>query len=107
MPTKAILTVLVFFLMVSVAGSAPIQRIQGVIVDLQSDHLWLKPDGQAEPHKFILNWKVRFNPPRLPLKGDRVQVLYKEKDEGSVIYGLNYLQNPSESSERRPESPEK
>ncbi len=104
MPAKGILTVLVFLLMASVSAGAPIQRIQGMIVDLQSDHLWLKADGQAKPHKFILNWKVRFNPPRLPLKGDRVQILYKEKDEGSVIYGLNYLQHPSDSSERRSES---
>jgi hypothetical protein len=109
LPAKALLTVLVvFLLMASVSIGAPIQRTQGVIVDLQSDHLWLKPDGQIEPHKFILKWKVRFNPPRLPLKGDRVQILYKEKDEGSVIYGLNYLQNPSDSSERNSESnPEK
>ncbi len=91
-------------LIASMSAAAPIQQIQGVIVDLEHDHLWLKPDRQSETVKFLLKWNVRFNPPRLPLKGDRVQILYKNKEEGSVIYGLNYIKDSSNSSERRSES---
>jgi hypothetical protein len=76
--------------------AAPIQQIQGVIVELEEGFLWLKPDGEAAPRKFLLRWKARFNPPKLPLKGDRVQILYKDKEEGSVIYGVDYLTTVSE-----------
>jgi|WetSurSiteA1Bulk_404760.scaffolds.fasta_scaffold147833_1 hypothetical protein len=73
------------------AFAAPIQQIQGVIVELEEGYLWLKPDGEAAPRKFLLRWKARFNPPKLPLKGDRILILYKDKEEGSVIYGVDYL----------------
>lgn len=73
------------------ALAAPIQQIKGVIVELEEGYLWLKPDGEAAPRKFLLRWKARFNPPKLPLKGDRVLILYKDKEEGSVIYGVDYL----------------
>ncbi|MBI5252050.1 MAG: hypothetical protein HY912_21355 [Desulfomonile tiedjei] len=104
MQAKALPVILLLVLTASISAGAPIQRIQGVIVDLEHDLLWLRADHQPEPLKFILKWKVRFSQPRLPLKGDRVQILYKNKDEGSVIYGLNYIQNPSDSSEQRSDS---
>jgi hypothetical protein len=82
-----------------VALTAPIQQIQGVIVELEEGYLWLKPDGEAAPRKFLLRWKARFNPPKLPLKGDRVMILYKDKEEGSVIYGVDYLSTAPEPLE--------
>jgi hypothetical protein len=104
LPVKIVPAVLIVLLIASTSAAAPIQQMQGVIVDLEHDHLWLKPDRQSEAVKFILKWNVRFNPPRLPLKGDRVQILYKNKEEGSVIYGLNYIKDFSNSSEQRWES---
>jgi hypothetical protein len=67
-----------------------------VIGELEEGVLWLKPDNQSRPRKFLLRWKPRFIPPKLPLKGDRVQILYKEKEE-AVIYGINYLKTAPES----------
>ena len=104
LPVKIVPAVLIMLLIASMSAAAPIQQIQGVIVDLEHDHLWLRPDHQSEAVKFLLKWNVQFNPPRLPLKGDRVQILYKDKEEGSVIYGLNYIKDSSNSSERRSES---
>lgn len=71
--------------------AAPIQRIQGVITEVGEGYLWLRPDHASRPRKFILRWKARFIPPKLPLKGDHVQILYKDKEQGAVIYGVNYL----------------
>jgi hypothetical protein len=79
--------------------AAPIQHIQGVIVELEEGYLWLKPDGEAAPRKFLLRWKARFDPPKLPLKGDRVLILYKDKEEGSVIYGVDYLTTAPEPAQ--------
>jgi len=76
---------------ISVSPAAPIQRIQGVITEVGEGFLWLRPEGQSSNRKFILRWKARFVPLKLPLKGDRVLILYKDKDEGAVIYGVNYL----------------
>ena len=81
------------------ALAAPIQQIQGVIVELEEGYLWLKPDGEAAPRKFLLRWKARFNPPKLPLKGDRMLILYKDKEEGSVIYGVDYLTTAPEPAQ--------
>lgn len=100
LPVKALPVLVAIFLAASISSGAPIQKIQGVVVDLEQDHLWLKPDNQSEPIKFILRWKVRFDPPRLPLKGDRVRILYKHKDEGPLIYGIDYIQSPSDDSGR-------
>jgi hypothetical protein len=83
---------------VCLSAAAPIQKIQGVIVELEEGFLLLKPDDHSAPRKFILRWKARFNPPKLPLKGDHVQILYKDKEEGAVIYGLNYLKTAPESA---------
>ncbi|HMK34167.1 MAG TPA: hypothetical protein VK463_03800 [Desulfomonilaceae bacterium] len=82
----------------SCSAAAPIQKVQGTIVELEEGFLWLKPDNQTTPRKFVLTWKARFNPPKLPLKGDHVQVLYKDKEEGAVVYGLNYLRSASDAS---------
>ncbi len=87
--TLILATVLVF--LAQVAFAAPIQQIQGVIVEMEEGFLWLKPDGESGSRKFVLRWKARFNPPKLPLKGDRVLILYKDKEEGSIIYGVDYL----------------
>ncbi len=75
---------------VSIAIAAPIQRIEGVISKVGEGYLLLKPENGPE-RKFILRWKAKFRPPKLPLEGDRVLLLYKDKDEGSIIYGVNYL----------------
>ncbi len=79
-------------------AAAPIQKIQGVIVELEEGYLWLKPDGKQTPRKFMLRWKARFDPPKLPLKGDRALILYKDKEAGSVIYGVEYLKTAPEPS---------
>ncbi|AFM25116.1 hypothetical protein Desti_2434 [Desulfomonile tiedjei DSM 6799] len=88
-----------FMLIAIIANGAPIQIVDGVIVDVKDENVWIVAKGDAQqPRKFLLRWNARFDPPRLPLKGDRVRVLYKDKDEGAVIYGLNYLQTPWEVS---------
>jgi hypothetical protein len=76
---------------VGLSAAMPIQRIRGVIVDLEEGYLWLKPDDHSARRKFILRWKARFIPPKLPLKGDHVEILYKDKEEGAIIYGVKYL----------------
>jgi len=96
--TTFILTT-VFVCLAYLTLAAPIQQIQGVIVELEEGYLWLKPDGGAAPRKFLLRWKARFNPPKLPLKGDRVLILYKDKEEGSVIYGVDYLATSAEPAQ--------
>lgn len=84
----------------------PIQRIQGVIAEVGEGFLWLKPDGESEPRKFLLRWKAQFIPPKLPLPGDRVLILYKDKEEGAVIYGVTYLGiEPKSGKKRQPRSP--
>jgi hypothetical protein len=71
--------------------AAPIQRIKGLITEVGEGYLWLKPEDGSRARKLILRWKARFIPPKLPLKGDRVLILYKDKDEGAIIYGVQYL----------------
>lgn len=71
--------------------AAPIQEVEGVILEVGEGYLIVRVDAQTEPRKFILRWRAKFVPPKLPLKGDRVEILYKDKDEGAVIYELNYL----------------
>ena len=76
---------------VSPAAAAPIQRIEGVISKVGEGYLLLKPASGSVERKFILRWKARFTPPKLPLEGDRVLLLYKDKEKGSIIYGVDYL----------------
>jgi hypothetical protein len=78
----------------------PIKRIQGTIAEVEEGFLWLKPDGESTTRKFVLRWKARFVPPKLPLKGDRVLILYKDKEEGAVIYGVDYLSDPGRAIPR-------
>lgn len=73
------------------AHADPIQRMRGVIEEVEEGRLLVRPDDGTALRKFILRWKARFIPPKLPLKGDRVLILYKNKEEGAVIYGLKYL----------------
>jgi hypothetical protein len=82
------------------AFATPIKQIRGVIVELEEGFLWLKPDDESAPRKFLLRWKAKFNPPKLPLKGDRVLILYKDKEEGSIIYGVDYLKTATEPAEK-------
>jgi hypothetical protein len=85
------MTVCLLVHMTGLAFSSPIERIQGIIADVGEGFLLVRPDGEPVTRKFILRWKARFVPPKLPLKGDYVLVLYKNKEEGDVIYGLHYL----------------
>jgi hypothetical protein len=80
--------------------AAPIQRLQGTILEVGEGFLIVTPDDKSPPKKFLLRWKAQFVPPKLPLKGDHVLVLYKDKEEGAVIYGLNYLNTTPESGRK-------
>jgi hypothetical protein len=79
------------------AFATHIKQIRGVVAEVEEGFLWLKPDDESAPRKFVLRWKAKFNPPKLPLKGDRVLILYKDKEEGSIIYGVDYLKTAPES----------
>jgi len=78
--------------------AAPIQKIVGVILEVGEGYLLVRSEAEKEPRKFILRWRAKFVPPKLPLKGDRVEILYKDKEEGAVIYELNYLKPAPESN---------
>lgn len=69
----------------------PIQRIKGLITDVGEGYLWLKPEDGSAARRLVLRWKARFIPRKLPLEGDRVLIMYKDKEEGAVIYGVEYL----------------
>jgi len=73
------------------ALASPIQKMQGTITEVGEGFLLLKPEDGPGSRKFLLRWKAKFDPPKLPLKGDRVLIFYKDKEEGSIIYELNYL----------------
>lgn len=90
-PASFLLLAVIIQVLAGQSYAAPIQRIQGVISEVGEGYLLLEPDDRSAPRKFILRWKARFTPPKLPIKGDRVLILYKDKDQGSVIYGVNYL----------------
>lgn len=99
--TILILTITLLFFAVT-ASSAPIQRVQGTILEVGEGFLVVKPDDGSAPRKFLLRWKAHFIPPKLPLKADHVLILYKDKEEGAVIYELNYLKMaPGEAQPRR------
>lgn len=85
------LWILILLVAVSFSAADPIRKVTGVIADVGEGYLWLKPDGTTGERKFILRWKAEFVPPKMPLKGDHVLILYKNKDEGAVIYGVRYL----------------
>ncbi len=88
---------LVTLLVVGAAGLSaadPIQRIQGIVKEVGEGFLLLLPDDQSGTRRFLLRWKARFIPPKLPLDGDRVLIFYKDKPDGSIIYGINYLDVP-------------
>lgn len=87
----------------SSGNASPIQRVQGVVTEVGEGFLLLRPDGQESRMKFILRWKARFVPPKVPFAGDRVLILYKDKEEGAVIYEVDYLQSsPAASSGTQP-----
>jgi hypothetical protein len=86
-----VLTPLFVLVSIVVLWAAPIQEIRGTITEVGEGFLLLKPDGEAGTRKFILRWQARFVPPKLPMPGDRALILYKDKPEGSVIYGVEYL----------------
>ncbi|MBM4328465.1 MAG: hypothetical protein FJ118_15040 [Deltaproteobacteria bacterium] len=88
--TRAIALML---LLAAVAGAASIQQVEGTVSEVEEGYLLVKPDGQARTLRLILRWKARFVPPKLPIKGDRVLVLYKDKPEGAVIYEIRYQKN--------------
>lgn len=88
---------LIMILLCQTALAAPIRKITGTIVGIEEGYLWVKPDEQNKALKFLLKWNTSFTPPRLPIKGDHVLVLYKHKDGNRVIYGVNYLKMTTES----------
>lgn len=96
-PATVALVAVITLSVVILAHADPIRRMQGVIEEVEEGHVWVIPEDGATRRKFILRWKARFTPPKLPLKGDRVLILYKNKDEGAVIYGLKYLNVPSQA----------
>lgn len=95
--TIAALLAALAFSDVVLSHADPIQRMQGVVEEVEEGYLWVRPDDRTAVHKFVLRWKARFVPPKLPLKGDRVLILYKDKEEGAVIYGLEYLNVPPQA----------
>jgi hypothetical protein len=89
-------TFLVISLLFAEAGLSaadPIKRIQGTVKEVGEGFLLLVPNDHSAVRKFVLRWKARFVPPKLPLSGDHVLIFYKDKPEGSVIYGVNYLED--------------
>lgn len=101
--TISLFTALMVGLM-GVASAAPIQEIEGIITDVGEGILWLKPEGVPSPRKFLLRWKASFVPPKLPQKGDRVIILFKDKEEGAVIYGVKYLSLDAPAPSSPPDS---
>ncbi|MCX5862808.1 MAG: hypothetical protein WCG29_13170 [Desulfomonile sp.] len=81
---------------VGTSSAEPVQNIRGVITEVGDGFIWLVAEKRSEPQRFILPWKARFIPPKLPIKGDHVSILYKIKEDGPVIYGLEYLKIPPE-----------
>jgi hypothetical protein len=88
-------------LLIMEASASPIQRVEGVITKVGEGFLLLKPKGQSSERKFILRWTARFTPPKIPFKGDRVLILYKDKEDGAIVYGVNYVRQPADNSARR------
>ncbi|MBI4964347.1 MAG: hypothetical protein HY913_13805 [Desulfomonile tiedjei] len=88
--TLSVLIFVILFLAFN-SSAAPIQRIQGTILEVGEGFLILSPDDKSPSRKFLLRWKAHFVPPKVPLKGDHVLILYKDKEEGAVIYEVNYL----------------
>jgi len=98
------LMILLLFADAGLSAADPIKRIQGTVKEVGEGFLLLTPDDHSSVRKFMLRWKARFVPPKLPLSGDHVLIFYKDKPEGSVIYGVNYLEDagpaePPDSSE--------
>lgn len=80
------------FAQAGLSAADPIKRIQGTVKEVGEGFLLLTPDDHSAARKFILRWKAHFVPPKLPLSGDHVLIFYKDKPEGAVIYGVNYLE---------------
>lgn len=99
--SKSIVLCLGVFIVSAVLGGIsahadPILKVRGTIVEVGEGDLLLRADGEPVPRRFLLRWKVKFkpptfDPPKLPLKGDRVELWYKDKPEGAIIYHVNYL----------------
>ena len=92
-----VLVPLLVLVPVVLVWASPIQEIRGTITEVGEGFLLVAPDGQTGTRKFILRWKARFQPPKLPMPGDRTLILYKDKPEGSVIYGVEYLKSRTQS----------
>jgi hypothetical protein len=91
---RAIVHAIAFIVLIAaIAGGTSIQRVEGTVSEVEEGYLLVKPDGQEKTIRLVLRWKARFVPPKLPLKGDRVLVLYKDKPEGAVIYEVQYQKN--------------
>ena len=87
------LIILLLFAKVGLSAADPIHRIKGTVKEVGEGFLLLTPDDHSAVRKFVLRWKARFVPPKLPLSGDHVLIFYKYKPEGLVIYGVNYLED--------------
>ena len=97
-------SIALMLLFAAVAGAASIQQVEGTVTEVEEGYLLVKPDGQEKTIRLVLRWKARFVPPKLPLKGDRVLVLYKDKPEGAVIYEVRYQKNGTGRTPSAPDS---
>lgn len=91
---------------IGVSAADPIKRIQGTVTEVGEGFLLLIPDEQSTARKFILRWKARFVPPKLPLKGDYVLILFKDKPEGQVIYELDHLRPSPQAPPSKSDPPD-
>jgi len=100
-------SITLIILFTAVAGATSIQRVEGTVSEVEEGYLLVKPDGQEKTIRLVLRWKARFVPPKLPLKGDRVLVLYKDKPEGAVIYEIRYQKDGAGRMPPTPDSSSK
>lgn len=100
MMVRHLITVAVLVILIcsspTISYPEPVRRVNGVVTEVGDGFIWFIAENQSEPKKYLLPWKTRFIPPKLPLKGDHATILYKVRKEGLVVYGLEYSTSTSE-----------